>query len=1303
MKNFKNLYQIPKTLRFELQPIGSNGLPLSEEDAKEIFTKILEHDRKIKEAYIALKPVMDKIHESVINTSLTSKEAKQIDFNDYFDKYKQKQELKSVETYLRNKIANTFEIGIQQTKKEAGYDAKGKPILKKKGIECLTEKGILKYIEKNIDTFVTDNLSKADIQNYLTTFENFFTYFSGYNQNRENYYAKQEQSTAIATRIVHDNLPKFCDNIILFANDKSRMNKKTKAIEIIPNRKKEYLNAYQFLKDNNKTTQIKDAQSGKMIEAYAIEESMFKVKNFSECLSQAGIEEYNKVIGHYNLLINLYNQSRKEEKDFKKLALFKTLYKQIGCGKKKVLFYAIKYDTREEQDAASNNVKDILNLKEVLEIIGNSGKKYFGEHQKSNELNIYEFIKWLKGRDNWDGIYWSKKAVNIISNIYLANWYDVQNKIQEYLQSKDKNVKGIKEKLKSVAAYSKKRDEQFSLNDAVELSGLFEILDENNDKNWSKAFFKNSILEEKKSLINENLTPSQNLINMICDDIEILAKDFCKETDTILKIDNYNDKDKDKIFEIKKWLDNSISIIRIIKYFLVRENKVKGNAIDSELSNMLSALLYADDTKWLNWYDAVRNYLTKKPQDDVKENKLKLNFNNGTLAQGWDVNKEPDNSCVILQKNNSYYIAIMDKKFNKVFDEKNIKTSENNYKKLVYKQLGDIAKQLPRIVFSKKWAAAIPPDIKKIKETEIYKTNNNDCQKLISFYKKFIIEHKDWNRFFKFRFRDNYIYENISEFYNEVESQFYSISFCDISENYINKLIEEKKIFLFQIYSKDFSTKSTGNKNLQTMYWDAIFNENSFVKLLGGGELFFREIAIEKNKLIKHEANVPICRKSDGKTESVFSHDIFKDKRFSSEKYFLHVPIKINYHAADPKRVSLIHFNNEINNCFAQAENILFLGIDRGEKHLIYYSLIDTNGKIIEQNHLDTINKKDYLKEINDASTIRKEKQENWQQKGNIRNLKDGYMSLVVHEIIEKMKDKTTRQFKPTFIVLEDLNSGFKRFRQKFEQQVYQKFELALAKKLNYLVDKNAKDDEIGTVNNALQLTAPIQNYQDMEGKKQVGIMLYTRANYTSVTDPVTGWRKTIYLKKGSEEDIKKQILEKFSNIGIDEYGDYFFQYTNENTKENWTLWSSKNGKSLERYRFKRGNAKNESIILSFDIKTDYLDKLFYRFNKQESLLQQLKDGVELSKADDNYTAWESFRFVIDLIQQIRNSGDVQKNQDDNFLLSPVRNEQGEHFDSRRYQNCENPPLPKDGDANGAYNIARKGIIMYEHIKRWIE
>ena len=75
---------------------------------------------------------------------------------------------------------------------------------------------------------------------------------------------------------------------------------------------------------------------------------------------------------------------------------------------------------------------------------------------------------------------------------------------------------------------------------------------------------------------------------------------------------------------------------------------------------------------------------------------------------------------------------------------------------------------------------------------------------------------------------------------------------------------------------------------------------------------------------------------------------------------------------------------------------------------------------------------------------------------------------------------------------------------------------------------------------------------------------------------------------------------------------------------------------------------------------------------------------------------------------QIRNTGNTDR--DNDFLLSPVADENGKHFDSREYLTKilkETEPnsieKPVSGDANGAYNIARKGIIMAEHLKTQIE
>ena len=64
---------------------------------------------------------------------------------------------------------------------------------------------------------------------------------------------------------------------------------------------------------------------------------------------------------------------------------------------------------------------------------------------------------------------------------------------------------------------------------------------------------------------------------------------------------------------------------------------------------------------------------------------------------------------------------------------------------------------------------------------------------------------------------------------------------------------------------------------------------------------------------------------------------------------------------------------------------------------------------------------------------------------------------------------------------------------------------------------------------------------------------------------------------------------------------------------------------------------------------------------------------------------------LMKLLLQLRNS---IINQDTDYILSPVA-ENGVFYDSRRH--ADN--LPIDADANGAYNIARKGLYLLRKIK----
>lgn len=116
----------------------------------------------------------------------------------------------------------------------------------------------------------------------IKRFGNFFTYFSGFNQNRENYYSTEEKSTAVAYRVVNQNL-------LIFANN----------------------------------TQLKERLS--VLELSEEEMSIFNPENYGNYLTQTGIDEYNRQLASIRSKSNLYQQQQKI-----KLPQPKDLYKQIG-------------------------------------------------------------------------------------------------------------------------------------------------------------------------------------------------------------------------------------------------------------------------------------------------------------------------------------------------------------------------------------------------------------------------------------------------------------------------------------------------------------------------------------------------------------------------------------------------------------------------------------------------------------------------------------------------------------------------------------------------------------------------------------------------------------------------------------------------------------------------------------------------------------------------------------------------------------------------------------------------------------
>lgn len=1292
IEQFTGLYSLSKTLRFELKPIGKTKETfeqwLKEMNSTEDKNNLFAQDRKIKAAYVAIKPIMDKLHERFIELSLTSDEAKEIDFSQYLESYRKK-EAEKLEKGLREQIGSTYHVAgkyfSEEISRALGKEFKMK---KEKPFECLTDSKMFHYLSANVKELAEQNgIEEQTLTEHIKRFKGFWGYLDGYNANRENYYTTdKEQSTAVATRIVHENLPTFCDNILRF--EKWR---------------EEYLSIYQYLKDKNRETKIKNAQ-GEEIEAVAIAESVFHIEHFNNCLTQTQIEEYNRIIGNYNSLINLYKQARREENAPKKIEEFETLYKQIGCGGNESVFEILHNDS---------------DLKNLLQKAKDAGDRFFNECACETEINtVPAFIKFLKECDNWDGIYMSSAAVNKISNRYFANWHSIKDKL------KGENA---------CATYDKKREEPIKLRDAVELSRLFAVLDTEQPEHFFKdSLFKDDETNEYRGLLDKSLTPSKNLIKLLCHDIELNSKKFLDESNKIVSLEKYKEEENQTVKQIKEWFDAAVDTMRIVRYFAVRKSKMKGSIPNVTMEQALSNLLYNDEAQWFKWYDLVRNYLTKKPQDDVKEKKLKLNFGTSSLLGGWSDGQEKIKAAILLKYDNEMYLCIL--KTKTIFD-----TSKDDNP--VYKT--DQSKAGRLIIRNLKFQTLAGKGFLGEYSMSYGEMGKNEPVRAIKSLQKIIEE----------RYVDKYpqlekfvlkTYTDKTKFDAEISDtlkECYVCEFVPIDWSVVDEKHNAEELFLFKIHCKDYEPKVTGKKDLQTMYWENVLSDNSKHQLCAGAEIFMRN-PVAKDSPTKHCVGSKLVNKKykvgdieytipeqiyreiylyvNGKIKDISTeskkyideqkavikgvkHEIVKDNRFYGEesKYMFHCPIKLYYEAKNSK-YAFPEVNAIITDALQHSENLQFIGIDRGEKHLVYSCTIDQDGKIVKCNHHDNINGTDYVQKLEAVADERIIAKKNWQQQNKIKDLKAGYISHVVHRLVEEtIKDGDT--IAPhSYIVLEDLNTEMKRGRQKIEKQVYQNLELALAKKFNFVVDKEAKQGEIGSVSKALQLTPPINNYQDIEGKKQFGVMLYTRANYTSITDPATGWRKTIYIKNGKEEDVKIQILETFSDFGFDGK-DYYFEYTEANAGHTWRLYSGKNGEPLPRFQNKKQIQQDKNIWVPEQINVvEILDGLFANFDKSKSFKEQIQHGVELKKIEGrSETAWQSLRYALDLIQQIRNSGE-KNTKDDNFLYSPVRNYNGEHFDTRNHENNGDLELIVDADANGAFNIARKGLIMDAHIKEWI-
>ena len=970
---FCGLYPLSKTLRFELKPIGKT---------KENIEKngILERDSERATAYKAVKKVIDEFHKSFIELQLKDFELEKSKLEEFYLLYhlptsdqKRKNDLPKVQESLRKLISERF------TKNDYYKRLFGKELIR----EDLTDFVNTPYYE-NIIRNVPGNEQLSDekvkqIQENtireIAQFNDFTTYFVGFYDNRKNMYVAEDKATAIAYRMINENLPKFIDNMDVF--------EKIAASDVAQHFGELYKEMEPYL------------NVGEIAE-------MFRLDYFSMVLTQTQIDVYNAIIGGKTLddgtkiqglneYVNLYNQQQKDKS--KRLPKLKPLFKQI----------------LSERNAISWLPDEFKNDNEMLQSI----EKCYQDLKEQVFGALKLLLATIKDYD--------------LQHIYLPNDLQLTDISQKQYGSWSVIKNAIVEDLKKTNQPKKKEDAEDFENRLSKLADSYSIAYINqvtgsNTENFKPVedYFAKMGAEDNEN--GQKLNHFARIENAYTEIKQLLNSEY--PTGKSLS------QDKANVEKIKNLLDAIKDLQHFVKPLL-------GSGTESEKDNSF----YGEFTPlWENLdqitplYNMVRNRMTKKP---YSEEKIKINFDNSTLLAGWDLNKEADNTCTLLRKDGNYYLAIIDKRHNKVLKAENLSSDGECYEKMEYKLLPGANKMLPKVFFSKSRITEFKPSEKIIRnyENETHKKGDKfnlaDCHALIDFFKESIKKHEDWSKF-GFNFSPTNSYEDLSGFYREVEQQGYKISFRNVSVNYIDKLVDEGKIYLFQIYNKDFSPFSKGTPNMHTLYWKALFDEKNLAdvvyELNGKAEVFFRKHSLNAAKPT-HHANQPIANKNiqNKKKESTFAYDLIKDRRYTVDKFQFHVPITMNFKAA-----GINNINPLVNEYLKESNATHIIGIDRGERHLLYLSLIDLNGNIVEQYSLNEIvneyngntYRTNYHNLLDAKEKQRDEARRSWQTIENIKELKEGYMSQVVHKIAELMVKYNA------IVVLEDLNLGFMRGRQ---------------------------------------------------------------------------------------------------------------------------------------------------------------------------------------------------------------------------------------------------------------------------------
>lgn len=1303
IKELTGLYSLSKTIGVELKPVDNTEKLIE-------ARKLIEQDEQRAEDYKIVKDIIDRYHKDFIDKCLNSVKIKKDDLEKYVslaeNSKKNEKKLNEVKEKMRKQITDAFE----------------------KNSFLFNQNLIKKYLPGS------DSVSEEE-KKVVNKFSKITTYFDAFNENRKNLYSDEAKSGTIAYRLIHENLPTFLDNIASF--------------NIISE-----IGVHEYF--SSIETEFTVILNGMHLS------DLFQIDYFNNTLTQKKIENYNHVVGAVNKAANLYKQQHKNVrisllKTLKKMILSDRvtpswLPEHFESDEEMLTAIKAAYESLKEvlvgddDDSLRNLLLNIDNFDlDHIYIANDSGltsisQQIFGYYD-TYTLAIKDQLrrknpatkKQRETPDSYDErIDKLYKKEGSFSIAYLNQLVDTKEHIT------------INEYYRLLGSYcreeGKRKDDFFKQIDGAYSDMLYLFSAEHGEiaQSDSDTAVVQQLLEAYKGLqrfIKPLLGHGDEAdkdnefdvkLRKVWDELNIITPLYDKVRNWLTR-KIYNPEKIRLYFEnngkfLSGWPDNqtkSDNGTQYGGYIFRKKNEIGeydfylGISADAKLFRRDETIRYEDGMyERFDYYHLIpktllgKSYIGKYKEDS---NAVLSAFNAAITKLQLEkklVPKDNEKVPTYLKRFKQYYadfyqILMNDDIVVDAYKRENGKDSEEVlsafkdavtelqlWKKLIPKDKENVTKYLKRL---------------KLNYAGFYQILMNDDNVVVAY--KSMKQHILATLASSIRVpaaielatqTDLDIDELIDKIMNLPSESFGYFPVATAAIEEANKR-EKKPLFLFKMSNKDLSyaeksskgeRKSRGTENLHTMYLKALLGMTQNVFTIGSGMVFFRH----KTKGLaettaRHKANEFIANKNklNDKKKSIFDYEIVKNKRFIEDKYLFHLSLKLNY--TQPNKFDI---NSKVREIIRNGGIEHIIGIDRGERNLIYLSLIDLKGNIVMQKSLNILKddhnakETDYKGLLTEREGENKEARRNWKKIANIKDLKRGYLSQVVHIISKMMVEYNA------IVVLEDLNPGFIRGRQKIERNVYEQFERKLIDKLNFYVDKHKDANETGGLLHALQLTSEFKNFKKSE--HQNGCLFYIPAWNTSKIDPATGF-VNLFDTRYTNAEKALEFFSKFDAIRYNEEKDWFefeFDYDKftqkaHGTRTRWTLCT--HGKRLRSFKNPAKQYNWDSVVVAL---TDEFKRILEEAGID--IHENLKDAI-CNFEGKRRKYLEPLMQFMKLLLQLRNS---RKNPEEDYILSPVADENGVFYDSR---SCGDQ-LPENADANGAYNIARKGLMLIREIKK---